>query len=427
MARRLLHAIKVFWSRDKVPRGARIILARKPRAKRIKILGMKDTRKILLFIFFATFIIYFISSSGNTPYNYFTRLGDSFLHGKYYITENPSWLSELIPAGLNMFYVPYPPMPAIISIPFVFIFGASFPQQILAQLLGAGVAVFIFLISMTIKKDIRLAIWSTILVSFGSIVWFMSSNGSVWLVGQITSVFFLTLAVWEALNKKRLFVIGVCIGAVYLCRPHVILALPFLVYLLRERIRSLKDIVVLGVSALPFFLFGFFYNFIRFGSIFDKAYFLLPKVLHEENAPWFIHGVESILYIPNNLRTIFWSFPKIIDKFPYIIPSWNGLAIWITTPAFIYALGNKIKERVVGFAWLSIFLISLVIFSHGGNGFAQFGYRFAVDFYPILIFLVIKAVSNKGLKWHHWVLLFIGVVVNFWGVTFINKLGFVSF
>lgn len=384
-------------------------------------------KKLPLFIFLISFAIFAISSGGNTPYNYFTRLADAFLHGKYYITENPSWLSELIPAGIGKFYIVYPPLPGILLIPFVFIFGSSFPQQILAHILGAGIVTLTFLISMEIKKDLKLAIWSSLLIGVGSIVWFMSSNGSVWLVGQLTSAFFLTLALRESLTKKRPWVVGICLGSIYLSRPHVILALPLFLYLLKDKLKKFQNLFLMGLSAAPFFLFGFYYNFIRFGSIFDKAYFLLPGILNETHSPWFINGVESPLYIPNNLKTIFAAFPKFIPRPPFIEPSWNGLAIWITTPAFIYAFKNNLKEKVVQFSWISITLISLVVFSHGGNGFAQFGYRFAVDFYPILVYLTIKSFSKRKLKRIHWVLLSIGILVNLWGVIWINKFGWVSY
>ena len=122
--------------------------------KTYTILGMK---KLAFLFFILTFIVYLFTSAGQTPYDYFTRLADSFLQGKYYITQNPPWLSELIPAGLNKFYVVYPPMPAIIAIPFRLLFKEKFEQQYLAHLLGAGIAGLTILISWKIKKDIKIA------------------------------------------------------------------------------------------------------------------------------------------------------------------------------------------------------------------------------------------------------------------------------
>lgn len=315
-------------------------------------------------------------------------------------------------------------MPAIIAIPFVILFKNLFEQQFLAHLLGAGIVAVSMLIAWHIKKDTKLLIWTGLLTSFGNIMWYMSSSGSSWYLGQLTSAFFLTLAIYESLKNKRPYVIGIFLGAAYLSRLQVILSLPLFMYFVFDRKKWFSKFFMLASGILPFILFDFWYNFVRFGTILDKGYSLIPGVLTE---PWFNKGLFNTSYIPRNLEVMFLSLPRFIKEFPYITPSWGGLSILITTPAFIYSLWANIKERVVQFSWLSIALISVVILGHGSSGFAQFGYRFAVDFYPILIFLVIKGVAATGLKWHHWLLLAISILVNLWGVIWINKFGWVGF
>ena len=150
-----------------------------------------------LLLFTGLFFIYLLTSAGNTPYDYFTRLAQSFLEGKYWISDNPPWLNELIPAGNGNYYVVYPAMPAILSIPFVGMFGKSFPQQILAHLLGAGTSVLLAKLSFCYKKDIKIALWIGLLSGLGSIIWFLSSTGSSWYLGQLTASFFLTAALLE--------------------------------------------------------------------------------------------------------------------------------------------------------------------------------------------------------------------------------------
>lgn len=365
-----------------------------------------------------------MTSAGRTPFDYFTRLSASFLAGKIYLTQNPPWLSELIPAGPDKFFVPYPPMPAVLAMPFVFLFKNNFEQQTLAQILGAGIVVLTMLISWSVKKDKKLLIWTGVLTAFGNIMWFLAATGSSWYLGQISSSFFLTFAIYESLNKKRPFFIGTLIGSAYLSRIHVILSLPIFLYFLFEKRIWLKKYFLLGLGILPFVLFDFWYNFARFGTILDKGYYLIPGVLSE---PWFSKGLFNLAYIPNNLKVMFLSLPRFSKTLPYISPSWAGLSILVTTPAFIYSLFANIKEGIVKFSWISIILISIVILGHGSSGFAQFGYRFAVDFYPILIFLTIKGIAATGIKWHHWVLLFVSVIVNLWGVLWINKFGWVGF
>lgn len=391
-----------------------------PIAKTYTILGMK---KLVSLAFIISFIVFFLTSAGHTYYDYFTRLSDAFLNGKDYLTQNPSWLSELIPAGSGRYYVAYPPMPAILAIPFTFLFKGVFYQENLAQLLGAGIVVITMITSWKIKKDKWLMIWTGLLSSFGTIMWYLSATGSSWYIGQITAAFFLSLAICIGLDRKGPFWVGLFLGAAFLSRLQTILALPLFLYLFFDK-NWFKNYLYLILGIAPFAFFNFYYNFIRFGTIFDKGYYLIPGVLDE---PWFREGLFNIKYIPNNLKVMFGTLPRISKNFPYVTPSWAGLAIWITTPAFIFSFLSNIKEGVVQFSWLSILFISLIIFSHGTTGFAQFGYRFAVDFYPILIFLTIKGVSRLKLSWVHWLLLLVGILVNTWGVVFINKFGFVGF
>lgn len=314
-------------------------------------------------------------------------------------------------------------MSAILLTPLILIFKESFQQQYLAYLLGAAVVFLTYNLSLKIVKDKKIAVWSTILVNFGTIIWFLSSVGSSWYLAQVVSFFFLMAALNESLGKKRSLLVGIFLGASYLSRLTTILSFPFFLYLVKGK-KIYKNFILFGLGILPFILFNFSYNFVRFGTIFDKGYILIPGVLEEI---WYQKGLFNPTYIPRHLKVIFTSLPIFQKEFPYIIPSWMGLSIWITTPAFIYSLFSNIKERIIQISWLVIALISLVIFSHGTVGFTQFGYRFAVDFYPFLIFLTIKGVSKGKLKWHHYLLLAISILVNFWGVMFINKFSWVRY
>lgn len=418
-AKRVAQESQVPISTWKLGKKAIINLITKTPKTAIIIGSMKKLAFILSII---VLIIYFLTSAGRTPYDYFTRLSDSFLHGKIFLNENPPWLNELIPAGPNKFYVVYPPMPAILALPFRLVL-KDFQQQYLAHILGAGTVFFTALISWSIKKDKKLATWSGILIGLGTMVWFLSSVGSVWYLSQISAAFFLTWAIYESLNKKRAILVGLVLGAVYLSRLESVLTAPLFLYFFWDE-KWLKNYLTICLGLMPFVFSDFAYNFARFGVIWNKAYLLIPGVMQES---WYQNGLFSFKNIPNHLKIMFLSLPIFSSTAPFIKPSWAGLSIWITTPTFIYAFLARFKDKVVLFSWVSILLISLLIFSHGTTGFSQFGYRFAVDFYPVLMFLTIKGVARTGLKWHHYLLLILGIIVNLWGVIFINKLGWVSF
>lgn len=390
----------------------------------LKSLGQKNKWQLaLFFLAVVTAIIYSLTSAGSTPYNYFTRLAAAFLHGRYYLTENPPWLNELIPIAGNKFAVVYPPAPAIIAIPFVLIFGQNFQQQTIAQLMGA-IAAFVWgLIAYQKSNKRAVSLWVFMLSAFGNIVWFMSSNGSVWYLGQVSAYLFLSLTIYESLNKKRLPLLIFYFSFAILSRLQVVLGAPLIIFLNWDRFRDLKKLFSFGMGLTVFGAAYAVYNYLRFGSFIQTGYSLIPGVLNE---PWFSKGLFNISYIPNHLRVMFASYPIFSKTFPFAKPSWGGLSIWATSPVFIYSLFTNLKRKENYLSWLSIFLIAVVVFSHGSTGFAQFGYRFAVDFYPLILLLIVNSLEDKNLKWHHWLLLSISIFVNAWGTLWINKFGWVG-
>lgn len=393
---------------------------------------------IPLLLFLATFIIYYMTGEGSTPYNYFVRLADAFLHGRLYLTDHPSWLSELVSLNGKYYVIP-PPMPAFILLPFVAVQGLLFDQTLASVLLGSLNSVLIYLLIKKIfpdgsKRTNILALWMAIMFIFGSIHWYLASVGSSWYFAQITAVFFMLLALNEVFGKKRPLLIGIFLGAAYLSRLPVLLSIPFFLLMLPDKwakgIReSLKSLITDYRSSIFQFFIGigifvcinFLYNYLRFGTIFDVAYYLQPGVMNE---PWCSRGYFRLDYIPEHLDTLFFKGPVFLSGFPYIRPSWAGLAIWITTPAFIFAFKSPIDKLTLA-CWSGIIPVALLDMSHCGTGWSQFGYRYAMDFYPFLLILTVRGMGIN-LRWYHKLLITIGVVVNLWGVLWINKFGWIG-
>ncbi|MER3445510.1 MAG: hypothetical protein C4291_01135 [Candidatus Dadabacteria bacterium] len=96
------------------------------------------------------------------------------------------------------------------------------------------------------------------------------------------------------------------------------------------------------------------------------------------------------------------------------------MSIWITTPAFIYALFADIKSKITLACWSGIIPIAFLLFTKNGTGWTQFGYRYAMDFYPFLLLLTVNGIGDR-IMWHHRLAICIGILVNLWGVLWINK------
>ena len=79
----------------------------------------------------SAFIVYFALSMlrespfGVTPTAYFNYLADSFLHGQLHLRLLPSSLHDLSFFD-GRYYLYWPPMPAVVLMPFVAIFGVNF-------------------------------------------------------------------------------------------------------------------------------------------------------------------------------------------------------------------------------------------------------------------------------------------------------------
>jgi hypothetical protein len=95
------------------------------------------------------------------------------------------------------------------------------------------------------------------------------------------------------------------------------------------------------------------------------------------------------------------------------------LPFWIMIGAAV-VLAVRDRDRISMASWAAIIPTALVIFFFAATGWAQFGYRYALDFTPFLWLLVAHQVRDN-LRWHHILLIAIGVAVNLMGVLWIYQ------
>ena len=385
---------------------------------------------IFLLLFSISFLIFWSTGEGHpTYYDYYVRLADAFLHGRLYLTEQPSGLTELVPSN-GRFFVVYPPLPAVLMIPLVAVVGTSLNQTLVSVVIGSLCVVLAFVVTgdvMGATENSAVSIWSAALFGFGTLFWYLTSVGSAWYLAHVVSVFFLFLAIHEALTKARPLVIGLLVGSSYWCRLPTILTLTFFAAMIGfayqwDRAKMQVPVLKLVAGASVFVGLNMLYNYARFGTPFDVAYWLIPGIMDE---PWFSKGQFSFSYISCNLQGLFSALPAVSSEPPYLLPRWNGMAIWVTTPAFIFAVRSSSKEHVTWACWLAILAVAAVLFMRGCSGFG-FGYRYAMDFYPFLFLLTVKGLGER-LKGHHKGLILLSVLINFWGVLWVNKFNWWSF
>ena len=382
----------------------------------------------------AAFVVYFLTTNGRPiQFNNFVLLADAILNGRLHLTENLSWI-ELANYNGKYFIVP-PPMPTILILPVVAFGGLETNQTILSYVFGAINVSLAFYTARCVSKSLKVQIWSAVMFGFGTIHWWVAANGAVWMFSHTIAVTFLFIGIILCFKKAYPVWPGLSLGAAYWTRLPTLLSFPFFMAMYFDewykndksinfiRRINLKPLIIMGSAAALFLVFNMIYNYARFGTIFDVSYYLIPGILDEA---WYQKGIFDISYMHRNLKIIFLKLPNFSSEFPYVTPSWHGLAIWITTPAFVFAFFAGIRNKIAIGCWLSIILIAFVEFCHGTWGFTQFGYRFAMDFYPLLFLLTVKGIGDR-LRWYHITLIVIGIIVNLWGVLWDYKFGWVGY
>ncbi|HML95300.1 MAG TPA: hypothetical protein PKC29_07700 [Thermodesulfobacteriota bacterium] len=378
-------------------------------------------------LFLTGAVVYYWSQPKTVnPFNYFEYLADAILHGRLDIKGAPFYFEELVRSG-DKSYIIYPPIPAVLLLPVVAITGIWANQLFLSFLLGGLNVSLVYLTFRRLTDDVELPVWMAVLLGFGTIHWYTASIGSAWYLAQITSFFFLMLAVYFAAARPVPLASGLALGASYLSRLTTILCFPFFAVMLYGQsgrtglFERLRPVLPFSAGAAIFVLVNFVYNYVRFGSPFDVAYTLHTiSAAKEKVSPWFDQGLFSLSYVKYHLYTFLLEPPYFMDKWPYVVPSMTGLSVFITTPAFLLVPFAGVKRRLALASWAAIIPTAFLIFIKSGTGWTQFGYRYALDFYPFLLMLTFLGTGGR-LRWYHKALIILSVLVNLWGVLFINK------
>lgn len=371
---------------------------------------------IFLFAVFCGFIIYRAAWFGNDKH--FSLLADSFVRGDLFLSPMN------LPDGdyVDYFgkqYLFFGPLPSVILMPAVAIFGKNFPQMTLS--IASLVVTFgaIFLLIARLKFNLADTFWLANFFVFGTVLYFVGLiNVSAYVV-QAVGMAFVVLSLLEYFSTRRWFIIGIMIAAAGATRVSLFALSVF--YLLELiRLRPQVDFKKSGALLMIPIVFSLLvlgaYNWRRFSSVFDTGY--SRNVSIPKGYPNTVEGFVSIKHIPANLYLFLFAAPEPVKKdkveyvvkFPFLRVNGQGLAIWFTSPLFVYLLMSRRRAYTIS-AILGIFVLALPSLLYFGLGVDQFGYRYALDFYPLL-FLILLSAFGGGLPTFAKVLIAGGIFFN---------------
>jgi hypothetical protein len=386
--------------------------------------------------------------------------------------------------GSERALIPFPPLPAVLLVPFVAAFGLRADDQLIFTVLAAvDVALCWWMIGrLRVSTVVRLG--TTVLFAFGTVFWYTAQNTTTWYQAHIVAVGLTMLAVGLALGAdaaaagrasgdgasappdraaRRAFLSGLLVGLASTARLTVILATPFFLIVgprigWRRRVAS----VLLGAAIPVVALLA--YNVGSTGHVFHPAYDHLYQLEARAytglgyNPEW---AAEDPRYVPQNLAIMLLSTPRLFpDRFqdtlgtvdrplctapgatrgwfdldcPVALPRDTGMSVVLTTPALLLAIPawfDRRRRRIVVASLLAVAIVSFANLMHFSQGWVQFGYRFSNDVVPFLLVLVAigfaRLVDRPSPR--AWAmplamgLIVVSVAINAWGVLWGRFLG----
>jgi len=158
----------------------------------------------------------------------------SFLHGKWDLDLPPSFIDVITINGKS--YTNYPPVPAILMLPFVAIWGLHTSDVLFTIAVSAVNMALLYLLleqlrasGLTARGWRENVLWC-LFFSFGSITLWLSLGGGLWFTAQIVALGTTLLALLLALRGQYAWA-GVALGCAVFSRIALLLAFPLLFYL----------------------------------------------------------------------------------------------------------------------------------------------------------------------------------------------------
>jgi hypothetical protein len=383
------------------------------------------------------------------------------------VDEGPhqNWyFQDVLPLpGTGFAQLPFPPLPAIVLLPVVAVFGLGTNGAIVAAVLGALNVALCWLALRTIVRLRDAALLATVFYGFGTVAWYASMLGSTWFLAHVVASTFLFLAIGVASRSDpeldpevgaraaapaRGIVAGLLFGLAALARLTTVFGAPFFAFVgSGGSVR--RSLTAAAGAAIPLSLL-IAYNLATTGAILHPAYQHLYEVEHRPrpelvNPEW---AIEDVRYIPQN-AVIMLAWPPqtpllddpscraatdrlqglglLFDRAcPLIRPDPLGMSLLLTSPAYLLAVPAIVwgwRRRVVAGSALAVLAIALVDLAHFSQGWVQFGYRFSNDFAPFAVILVAIGIARTGVGPVSLLLVGASVVVNAWGVWWGMTLG----
>lgn len=343
---------------------------------------------------------------------HFTLLAESFLKFKtYFLTMPGSWVDTTLVNGQH--YWPLGPLPAVLLIPFIFLadkLGFFFYQGYLSYFIGIAVFYLVYLLSKLLKykkRDRLFWAFAFCFVSSFMPIYFLPFS---WFFSHTIATCLILLFLHLFLNtKNNEWLLGTIIALLIATRPFT--ALACVLFIVFSTLTSKKDLnksiqyLIKVFVASPFLLILsllLLYNQFSFHHLLAGGYkeqiLYYPELIKARS-----YGLFNTKHIAGNLYYSLLSLPQPVFKdglshvlkFPFLEGNPWGTSLFFTSPYLIYLFFIRYNSSIKKIL-LSVSLLTYIpILMYYGIGFRQYGYRYALDFFPFLFLLLMIGYKEK--------------------------------
>lgn len=380
---------------------------------------------LALAVYAAATVVYLLCAARetlteHTPFNHFALQAEAWLHGRLDLGGPPPGYAHGNDFSRfeDRWFVPFPPFPALLLLPAVALAGghaeAVADGRFFLLLAGlAPAALFLGLETLRERGDSerseRENLGLTALFAFGSVYFFSAEQGTVWYAAHVVGAVLAALYFWVSLGAERPWLAGLLLGLGFATRTPLLFAAPlFVLELARsclpsgaelswsalgklDRRRFARRLVEFAVPVALVLAVTLVHNALRFGDAFETGYRYLAVVWHARIEKW---GLFSYHYLGRNLGVMLTSLPWLGSPDAPIRMSGHGLALWVTTPAYLWLLWPKrTGPSHLGLA-LTAVCVALPTLFYQNSGWVQFGYRFSND-YAVFLFALLAVGGRR--------------------------------
>jgi hypothetical protein len=339
--------------------------------------AQRSTQHVTLRVFLLALLAYGLSAQvwahAVSLAPHYVYLAYSLLRGHADLLHPPPVIYDLLNFN-GQWFVAGSPLPAILMLPFVAIFGTGFSDVLFSVVLGAIDVALVYALlgiflerperssaraaesqdaarpaarfaahssipasggpayaqsagSLTITESTRR--WITLLFALGTPFWYLASLGTYWFTAHLVVVLFALLATREALTRQRWFLVGLYLACAGFARPTALFLTPFFLIVMFDAARSaqpaahgaypiVRNSVLFGAALALGIGAHFAYNYARFRSFTDFGYAYVSGA-DNITSVYARYGGFNLRFAPCNLTVSLLAPPQVNGAVPAFV------------------------------------------------------------------------------------------------------------